>query len=71
VAVNLGCALAATLWAIDPTTLGAATGGRPLVAAVAIGSAALALYLTNAVILLLSAVWKVTNTSAAGDRPAA
>jgi hypothetical protein len=70
VAVNLACALAAVLWAIEPTTLGAATGGRPLVVAVAIGSAGLALYLTNAVILWLSAVWRVTNPSAAGDRPA-
>jgi hypothetical protein len=70
-AVNFGCAVVAALWALQPTTLGAAAHGRPLVYAIALASAALALYLINAVILWLSSVWTVTKLPDAGDgRPA-
>lgn len=70
-AVNFGCATAAIVWAVEPTAMGTATGGHPLVYAIAVASASLALYLTNAVILWLSTVWTAVKPPAPDDRATA
>jgi hypothetical protein len=59
VGVNVACALFACAYAATPETLRAATSGEPLAYLIALFGAGLAVYLAQALIRWLPALWKM------------